>query len=87
MTIDLEYGSGIADLIQAIIFLIALAAYPLWICVFLRKNQERLPDADFKAKYDSTYQNVEIYNRKALLHTSFFLGRRLLFAAVIVFGQ
>lgn len=52
---------------------------------FLHKKSKNLREPSFKAKYDSLYQNLEYYKKSALSNTSFFLLRRLLFAALIVF--
>lgn len=40
-----------------------------------------------RAKYDSVYQNVNVYKPSALYHTSLFLVRRLLFAVVVIHCQ
>ena len=52
---------------------------------FLYWKKDVLREPTFKAKYDSLYQNLEYYKKSALANTSFFLLRRLLFAALIVF--
>ena len=86
LTTDLESTAGIADFTQAILILLGLIGYPMWILYFLFKNQERLPHPSVKANYDSVYQNVDVYRKQAIPHVSFFLARRLLFGAVLVFG-
>ena len=54
---------------------------------FLKRNHDNMRIPQFKSRFDSLYQNLDYYKKKALLNTSFFLLRRILFAGVIVFCE
>jgi len=73
------------DFTVALLLCIGLAGYAVWTTFFLRKNQEKLHRPEVRARFDSIYQNVDVYHRQALFHMSLFLARRLLFAFLIVF--
>ena len=62
-----------------------LLAFTIFSFVFLRKNFEDMPDPAFKTRYDAMYQNVDYFKKKAVINTTMFAIRRLLFAFVIVF--
>ena len=83
---DFESTKGVTDFIVACLLIIVLLAYPLWIFRFLRKRKQELSDPEMRKKFDSVYQNVDVDKTNALQHTSYFLWRRILFAAIIVYG-
>ena len=76
---------GRVDLCIAIFILAYSIASIIFPFSFLNRNFERLPNPQFRAKYDSLYQKIDHYDRRALKNTSLFAGRRLLFAFIIVF--
>lgn len=71
----------------AFLTLAFLTAMPIWSYKFLRKHAHEVNTDAFKKKYDSLFQNVDLHKLKALSYTTYFLGRRLLFAFVIVCCQ
>ena len=82
---NFDSSEKIVDFILAILFLAAYIAFPICTYKFLKKNNEKLPDPKFKVKYDSIYQNVDYHKERALPSTTLFLGRRIIFAFVIIF--
>ena len=78
---------GKINLALGILLLVYSLLLPCWSYCYLRKKHKRMPSAEFKMKFDSLYQNLDYHNKRALPHTSWFLMRRLLFSAVIVFCQ
>ena len=76
---------GIIDFCLALFTLATAVAFPVFSWKYLTRNKDNLAKPEFKAKYDSIYQNIDYYKERALANTSFFLLRRLLFSAVIVF--
>ena len=82
---DVKETQGIVDLCFSILTLIYAVTATIFPFIFLRRNFEKLSDQKFKAKYDSLYQNMDHYKRQALKNTSYFAGRRLVFAFIIVF--
>ena len=75
---------GVTDLCIAIAILIFAFAAPFLSLKLLLKYFDRLREPDFKARFDSIYQNLDYYKQKALPSTSLFLLRRLIFAFLIV---
>ena len=84
---DLDTKKGLTDLSIAIVLGVYLLAFPIWICVFLKRRSETISRPETRQKYDSVYQNVDVYKPAALKHTSFFLWRRLIFAMVLICCQ
>lgn len=84
---DTNAERGKINLTLAILLLVYSLLLPCWSYCYLRKKYTRMPSAQFKMKFDSLYQNLDYFKKRALPHTSWFLMRRLLFAAVIVFCQ
>ena len=82
--IELTTMEGLIDFTLAVLTLIFSILFPVVSLKFLRQNENHLREPAFKAKYDSIYQNVDYYKEKALVYSFLFLGRRLLFAFVIV---
>ena len=78
-------SEGQVDFGLALITITASVGFIIFTYKFLRCKKDVLREPSFKAKYDSLYQNLEYYKEAALSNTSFFLLRRLLFAALIVF--
>ena len=52
---DFTSGQGITAFVFAVILAIVICGYPIWITVFLKKKEDKLPSPQFKAKYDSVY--------------------------------
>ena len=77
--------NGIIDLAVCLVMFAYLLAFTIFSFVFLRKNFEDMPDPAFKTRYDAMYQNVDYFKKKAVINTTMFAIRRLLFAFVIVF--
>ena len=82
---DLTTSAGQVDFGIALVTITASIGFIIFTYKFLHRKKDNLREPTFKAKYDSLYQNLEYYKKAALANTSFFLLRRLLFAAVIVF--
>ena len=78
-------SAGKVDFGLALVMIIACIGFIIFAYKFLHRKKDALREPTTKAKYDSLYQNLEYYKKKALSNTSYFLLRRLLFAAVIVF--
>ena len=78
-------SEGQVDFGLALVTIPASIGFIIFVYKFLHRKKDVLREPTFKAKYDSLYQNLEYYKETALANTSFFLSRRLLFAAVIVF--
>jgi hypothetical protein len=68
-----------------ILIILFLVGYPLFTYFFMRNNQAKLNDPVYESKYNSIYLSINTKNQASLLSTSFFMVRRLLLAAVIVF--
>ena len=47
------------------------------------KNRQFLDDEDFKEKYEAAYENLRTSSTNALGYSSFFMVKRLLFAAIL----
>ena len=84
-TTNVSDSEGIVDLTLAIVILTFSLAFPICTYLFLKKNEEILREPRFKVKFDSIYQNLDYYKKKALVHTSIFLGRRIYIAFIVVF--
>ena len=82
----LSSSESSTNLILAIMTLLFTLAFSIFSYRFLRKNFGSLPRADFKMKYDSLYQNLDYHSLSALPNTFWFLQRRMVFSALIVFG-
>ena len=65
--------------------MIFCVGFPIWSARFLFLNREKVPRPEFKAKYDTLYQNINYHHSKALLFTTYFLVRRFFFAGAIIF--
>lgn len=72
------------ETLTAMFILFFAFAMPIWALTFLHKHRESVKEVAFKRKFDSLYQNVEYFNARALAYTSYFFGRRLFFAFVLV---
>ena len=81
---DVSSIQGAIDFLLAVIVLVFTVMFPVMAYKFLHKNEEIVSQPTFKAKFDSIFQNVDYHNKKALAYASLFLGRRLLYAFVIV---
>ena len=73
------------SLTLALLSLIYVIGCPIFSVMLLYRKKAKLREPDFKSKYDSIYQNVDYYKKKALQSTSWFFVRRFFFAGVIVF--
>ena len=73
------------DIFLSFLVMIFCIGFPVWSARFLLLNREKVHTPEFKVKYDSLYQNINIYHKKALLFTTYFLVRRFFFAWVIIF--
>lgn len=84
---DVKKPGGEADLIIAIVLVLAMITTIVFTRGFLLKNnrREQLRRPAFKRRFDSLYQNVDYYNLRALAYPSLFMIRRLVFAFTIVF--
>ncbi|TNV73241.1 hypothetical protein FGO68_gene15719 [Halteria grandinella] len=70
------------------LFLLAfLLWFPIHTHLFLLRNQPNLSSRDYQLSFSSLYLNINTDNRKALMLTSVFLGRRFVLAGTIVFMQ
>ena len=83
--INLGDSKGRIDLAVAIFILIYASVLPFFVLWHLRRKSENMPEADFKIKYDSLYANQDYHNKRALPMTTYFLLRRLAFAAIIAY--
>jgi hypothetical protein len=68
-----------------ILIIVFLGGYPLFTYFFMRYNQAKLLDPEYDAKYNSIYLSLNTKIPASFLSTSFFMVRRLILAAVIVF--
>ena len=59
--------------------------FPIIIGVFLLAFKAKLPSPNFKAKFESFYENIDISRKTALLYNVLFILRRLINAAVVIF--
>ena len=75
---------GATDFVLSLFLLALFLVLPYLIHRHLKKNQDKLPDKEFKAKYESAYQNMDYYKPSATKNTLLFLGRRFLFAFLVV---
>ena len=62
-----------------------LVLFPILQYRFLLKKQASLGEDTVKEKYESLYQNVDYYKKRALRFTLYFCMRRFAFAAIINF--
>ena len=58
---DFDSGQSITEFSFAIILGLVLLSYPIWIKIFLTIKETSLGSPQFKAKYDSVYQNLDYY--------------------------
>lgn len=75
------------DIINAwvTIFMVAFVlGLPLFIYIFLYKNQHRLQQEDFKGRFESLYLNVDTSVREAIMTVALFVFRRLVYSINIV---
>ena len=79
-----ENSLGTTDFFLSLSLLFLCLILPQITHRLLHKNKDKLPTKEFKAKYESVYQNVDYYNPKALHNTTLFLGRRLIFAFFVI---
>ena len=63
---NVSTSSGTVDLIIAIVLLLVIIAIPVLVTWCLCKHRESMRELDFKAKFDSLYQNVDYYKKSAL---------------------
>ena len=81
----IESKEGIVSLTLALLTLCYIIGCPIFSKIFLYRKKDKLPQPDFKLRYDSLYQNIDYYKTQALLSTSWFFVRRFLFAGLIVY--
>ena len=58
--------SEVINSLGRLIFLPFLIGFPVWTYKYLVKNRFRLSDADFKARYDTLYLNVDYFKPRGL---------------------
>ena len=83
-TASFESGTEITDFVFAILTLLATLFFPAFAYMLLIRKEGELPKPTFRARFDSLYQNLDVYKKAAYSNTSLFLLRRLLFAFTIV---
>lgn len=49
-----------------------LVLFPIWSCLFLLINRDRLPDEDYQTKYEGLYGNLKINYKVHSLHVFFY---------------
>ena len=69
----------------AIILVILVVLAPVSMHRFLLKNKSKLMETDYKIKYWAMYLGLKIEKNISLLYYVFYLWRRLLVCAAIVF--
>lgn len=79
-----DTSTQIVDFVFALLTLGLTLSFTVFTYMLLIRKEEHLPNPTFRAKFDSLYQNLDVYKKVAYSHTSLFLLRRLLFAFVIV---
>ena len=61
--------------VLAILTIVYLVVYPIWILYFLRKNMLTLYNQAVKNKYETVYLNVDYFKKSALAFTTIWLVR------------
>ena len=84
---DVRFDSTLMklNLLFAILLSIPLIIMPIFIPIFLIKNFDQLDDKSIKNKYESIYLEVVTTNKIAIMFSTFFLLRRMIFAISIMF--
>lgn len=85
--INLDTSQGRIDFGLLILIGLYSIAFVVFSWKFLRAKKERLGDPAFRRHYESLYTNVDYLNPSALSFTCAYLIRRMLYAAVINFGD
>lgn len=61
-----EYSYGvIINNVYLFFCTILIAFFPIWVLFFLKKNYEKLPEDEFKEKYDVIYEGSDLNDNKA----------------------
>jgi hypothetical protein len=64
------------------IFLICM---PIAVFGFLQRVFTKLGNDDFKPRFESLYLNINLLSREAIVFSTLFIARRMMFALVIVY--
>ena len=73
----------ILDSIFALLLLTIVGVFPIFTLAFLYYHRKKLRDENFKVRFDSLYDHVVVEKDYALLLSTFFVGRRLLYAVTL----
>lgn len=68
----------------AIIFMILISAYPIFISIVIFKNMNKLNNEEFLSRYGSLYDGLKTDCKLALLYNLLYTIRRLILAIMIV---
>ena len=75
----------IVDSIFALLLLTIVGVFPIFTLGFLYYHRKKLRNDNFKVRFDSLYDHVVVEKDYALLLSTFFVGRRLLYAVTLNF--
>lgn len=81
----LDNGKDMANGWVTVIVGLVVVGFPVFAYLFLKKRLDKLDDKEMKDRFESLYENVEPNVKHAYLISPFFLVRRLVYAASIVF--
>ena len=77
-------GKSTLNAILAILFVVILAAFPVFFAIVLHKNQENLQTEEMKQKIGSLYLGMRTANKWQRLYSSVFLARRFIYAVLTI---
>lgn len=83
-----ESFDTISDIINTsftIVFLILVAASPIYVFIFLKRNKHQLEKYEVVLKYEAIYEKINIEKGLAVYYNVMFLVKRLIFSASLVF--
>lgn len=84
-TISFDDKNTSINSVIGILMLTFVIAYPLFVWKFLSKNKLTLSNPAKRQRFDSLYQNLDVYTNTSLLLMPFFLFRRLLIGVIVTF--
>ena len=87
MKIDPRFNSPseIFNTLAVIIFTIVTMLFPLWVRYATVKNFEKLGSDEIADKYGPFYEDLNLDNKITALYIFFFIVRRLLISAILIF--
>ena len=80
------HALDIVSFISAVLVMLLFIIVPIYFGRKIIKNKHRLEDEEFKEKYGGLYRVLKTESNWSILYYQFFILRRLILAAAVIFG-